>query len=510
MSEISNEAHGPAPTLATKNLPRRVRHLLEGILEFASDEFERGVISSLNDFEQQLFKFAEQARSAAVQTRWLEAQRLIKRTRHDLVPRFLIALEAELSMLREQYQPKPSYMSRTSLGAANELSLVNDIEMDEATVILEIANRAEMRNSLPLYLLGQRFGVLAGKPAFDSETLPIGPHAICRILREASDCLDLNQEHRLMFFKNFEKQVMPLYGNLIESVNNYLAKNNVLPNLQYVPIRARPKSQSVLPDKTQEPVQQASKDHASSSFGLSLEDDIQKSSARHNLRNSDNLNSATSGSNETRGSEDLGSRVDARVTATSPGSINLGGEDLDAASFNMMRQLLASRKQLLGKLNPEKIQTGSHQAQPIPATLLQRTLQMLQGKPASTVLRGGKPTTRNIQHIKQDLMSQLRMDSGSQEAPVLHDEDNDAIDLVGMLFESINKDVKANSPAAQLLAKLQVPLLRVALQDKGFFTRENHPARQMLGTIAESGAYWMGDDDADPALLSKKIGRAHV
>ena len=220
MSGLSIEAPQVAPTLGSKNLPKRTRNLLEGILEFSADEFERGLTLSLNEFEQQLFKFAEQARSAAVQTRWLEAQRLIKRTRPDLIPRFLIALEAELSSLREPHQAKPLFMSRFGQASSSELSLVNDLEMDEATVITEISNRAEMRNSLPLYLLGQRFGVLAGKPAFDSETLPIGPQAVCRMLRDASDCLGLSEEHRLMFFKVFEKQVMSLYGNLIESINS--------------------------------------------------------------------------------------------------------------------------------------------------------------------------------------------------------------------------------------------------------------------------------------------------
>ncbi|MGH8106357.1 MAG: DUF1631 family protein, partial [Arenimonas sp.] len=177
--------------------------------------------------------------------------------------------------------------------------------------------------------------------------------------------------------------------------------------------------------------------------------------------------------------------------------------DTDLANFNMMRQLLASRKQLLGKLNPEKIHTHGSTTPPVDIGILQKTLQMLQSKPTSPIVSGGKKTARSIQHIKQDLMSHLRMDTGNQEAPVLEPEDNDTIDLIGMLFESINKDVKENSPAAHLLAKLQVPLLRVALQDKSFFTKENHPARQMLGTIAESGAYWMSDDDADPALMSK-------
>ena len=551
MSDSSIASHNTAPTLASKNLPRRVRHLLEGILEFASDEFERGIMSSLNEFEQQLFKFAEQARSAAVQTRWLEAQRLIKRTRHDLVPRFLIALEAELSLLRESYQPKPLFMSRQGIGAGTELSLVNDMEIDEASIMIEIANRGEMRNSLPLYLLGQRFGVLAGKPAFDSESLPIGPQALCRMLRDASDCLGLAEEHRLMFFKTFEKQVMPMYGNLIESVNNYLAKNNVLPNLQYVPIRARPKLQSLPVEQLSERTQQAANGPAASGAPLALEDEDHQGSARSSLRASKGQNATqtdqqdgdqnisdnpfTGGMSNAGG---FGGGGHATVTGFGGGgqsgggnagrSSNAGGGlsirgniagnnsastnnsdaeestgELDEASFNMMRQLLASRKQLLGKLSPDKIQTSTSQTESVPASLLQRTLQMLQGKPTTPVLNAGKPTARNIQHVKQDLMSQLRMNSDSQEPPVLNEEDNDAIDLVGMLFDSINKDVKTNSPAAHLLAKLQIPLLRVALQDKGFFTKQNHPARQMLGAIAESGAYWLGDDDADPALLGK-------
>ncbi|MGH8049713.1 MAG: DUF1631 domain-containing protein [Arenimonas sp.] len=537
MSDSSIASHNTAPTLASKNLPRRVRHLLEGILEFASDEFERGLMSSLNEFEQQLFKFAEQARSATVQTRWLEAQRLIKRTRHDLVPRFLIALESELSILREAHQAKPLFMSRSGAGPSTELSLVNDMEIDESTILIEISNRGEMRNSLPLYLLGQRFGVLAGKPAFDSESLPIGPQALCRMLRDASDCLGLSEEHRLMFFKIFEKQVMPMYGNLIESVNNYLAKNNVLPNLQYVPIRARPKSQSEPVEKLTERTQQAARGHAENSIGLSLADDGHQGSARSALRASENPNvdqsslpdgaknlsgnpftggiagssfgngqasqgAASRGINAGGGLSIRGNIAGNNAAASNDESNESSGE-IDEASFNMMRQLMASRKQLLGKLNPEKIQTDASKSEPVAPSLLQKTLQMLQGKPATPILSGGKPTARNIQHIKQDLMSHLRMNSDSQDAPILGEEDNDAIDLVGMLFDSINKDVKANSPAAHLLAKLQVPLLRVALQDKGFFTKQNHPARQMLGAIAESGAYWLGDDDADPALLGK-------
>jgi hypothetical protein len=55
------------------------------------------------------------------------------------------------------------------------------------------------------------------------------------------------------------------------------------------------------------------------------------------------------------------------------------------------------------------------------------------------------------------------------------------------------------------MTKLQVPLLRVALRDKSFFTLRTHPARQLLNTIAETGNYWLAEHDgiADRGLVDK-------
>src|SRR3546814_2854890 len=72
-----------------------------------------------------------------------------------------------------------------------------------------------------------------------------------------------------------------------------------------------------------------------------------------------------------------------------------------------------------------------------------------------------------------------------------------------MLFDVLMRDVTPKSPAAALLAKLQVPLLRVALRDKRFFTQQKHPARQMLNAVAETGAFWINDDDADRGTVEK-------
>jgi len=494
--------HASAPTLATRPLPERVRGLVAGILEYSSDEIERTLVSTLNEFEQQLFKFAEQARSNMVQTRWLEAQRLVKRTRPDLVPRFLIALEAELACIKDPAGAK-SIAGGFRL-TRDELALVENLDLDEATVLSEIASRAEVRNSLPLYLLGQRFGVLAGKPAFDAENLPIGPQALCRMLRQASDCLELAAEHRSLLFRTFERHLMPLYGGFIESVNTYLSRNGVLPNLHYVPVRTRPAGAPGAKGRGAGPAV-ADAGTGAGPGGRGVSGDSAGVQA-------DGDTGATTGGGP-RGPR--GPRGDARDAGgpgrtgdtgdTGSGSAGLGAGGQVVASddnFQQMRHLLAGRRQLLGKLVGGLPASGGGGV-PVSTDQVQDVLGTLQQKASTTMMVNGKPTPRTITHLKQDLLAQLRQHTPGNQPPALAEEDGDAIDLVGMLFDHIMKDVRPNSDASTLLAKLQVPLLRVALQDKSFFTRQQHPARQMLNTIAETGAYWLGEDDADQQLVGK-------
>src|SRR3546814_13761969 len=71
-----------------------------------------------------------------------------------------------------------------------------------------------------------------------------------------------------------------------------------------------------------------------------------------------------------------------------------------------------------------------------------------------------------------------------------------------MLYGQIEEEVRADAPGAALILRLQLPLLRVALQDRAFFVRGHHPARQLLHPVAESAAKWPDKDDYDPQMLT--------
>jgi hypothetical protein len=516
---------GPRPSLSQRAFPRRVRALLEGVLDYVSDELDRGLVNTLNEFEQQLFKLAEQARSNDVQKHRFDALREVKRGRADMTPRFLLGLEASLATIKDPPRRDPIASRPT---ASHEMSLVEDVILDENVTLNEIAGRTEIRNSLPLFLLGQRFGAIAGRPAFDAETLPIGPHALCRVLREATLCLDLNLEHRQQLFRQFDRSVMQYIGPLYEALNTYLIRQKVLPHLTYVPVRVKPSARApdapaAKPEFT--PIADASTARGAgggSGSGAPAGADPARTGhegAAHHAGPSGGgmpasaaaaTHAAARGQGHAAGSEAApvaagGPRGGPRPFTAWPGvpEPHAAQSQQDTEMFDVLRQLLAGRRSLLGKLNNAKPAQNGDPAWVASGQDVQRVLGALQAQPPAPVVVDGKPQPRSVTHLKQDLLNQLRQHTPAGQAPALAEEHGDTLDLVGMLFDHIMKDVRPNSPAANLLTKLQVPLLRVALDDKGFFTRKQHPARQMLNTIAESGAYWTSEDEADRGVVEK-------
>ncbi len=82
--------------------------------------------------------------------------------------------------------------------------------------------------------------------------------------------------------------------------------------------------------------------------------------------------------------------------------------------------------------------------------------------------------------------------------------DSDVINLVSMLFEFILEDRQLPPQMKALLARLQIPVLKVALLDRGFFNRGGHPARKLLNELAMAAIGWneKSEGQRDP-LLSK-------
>lgn len=95
--------------------------------------------------------------------------------------------------------------------------------------------------------------------------------------------------------------------------------------------------------------------------------------------------------------------------------------------------------------------------------------------------------------ISQTLISRLksisRVNKGDVSALSL-ERDQDTVQFVGTLFQCMLDGDSLSDPLKRLLAHLQIPILKMAMLDKSFFSREEHPARKLLSAIVSAGIGW--------------------
>lgn len=76
-------------------------------------------------------------------------------------------------------------------------------------------------------------------------------------------------------------------------------------------------------------------------------------------------------------------------------------------------------------------------------------------------------------------------------------------ELVAMLFDFVLARRELRDEIKVLLGRLQIPMLKAAMVDRGFFSRKNHPARQLLNRLADAGIGWAPEDGVNDPLYRK-------
>ncbi len=99
----------------------------------------------------------------------------------------------------------------------------------------------------------------------------------------------------------------------------------------------------------------------------------------------------------------------------------------------------------------------------------------------------------DLRNQLEQLLTRVSVKSGKSR--IVGGADEDVINLIAMVFECILDDRNVPDSLKALIARLQIPMLKVAVLDKSFFSRSSHPARRLLNEIADAAMGW-GDCDS--------------
>lgn len=107
--------------------------------------------------------------------------------------------------------------------------------------------------------------------------------------------------------------------------------------------------------------------------------------------------------------------------------------------------------------------------------------------------------------VRERLSSALAVPCGPRRAPSREDEAT--LDLVLRFFERLLHGNDLPDPIKALIERLQIPIAKLALMDKAFFSDAAHPARRLLNHIGEAALGWSEADGRGPGSLFGMIER---
>lgn len=518
-------SHADPARFANVAAPARVRRLLAALHGLAAQTLANPLKLTIVELERELFRDAERARNSQIQADIYGQTRRLHEINAQFAPCFLEELGDILANLR---QPRVRHAPATAQASmtATTLTLVADTDIDRDIVLVDIIRRESQRSASALQLLGQRFGVLAAGPEFDVEDMPFGPHVLCRIVRGLGERFELGLETQLALYRVFDRQLIDRLGELLERANILLGHEGILPGLVYTPYLARSATTRRIvtgPERAAAPREGGKVTRPLTGWSGSA-----PGGSSWAAMTSEAMGDLPASLRPP--AVDTPAATAAPATAASAEGGTGAPQDLAAPAMSALHQLLgAARHASAGGIpgtpgvagTPGSAAAGAgtdaatHAATGAPAPTatpaapapvavasetVHATLAKLQAQSAGS---GG--ARRSMADLHNALLAQMRADHGPQAALTV--KDNDTFDLLDMLYGQIQREVRPDAVAADLLARLQVPVARAALSDPAFFVRDQHPARELLNAVAEAGANWLGEEDVDPQLV-QKLGRA--
>lgn len=163
--------------------------------------------------------------------------------------------------------------------------------------------------------------------------------------------------------------------------------------------------------------------------------------------------------------------------------------------FGALQELLAYVR---GSLGPTSSREGV-EARPISSNDLMRLLSHLQQYVPTDDTQGDFDLRMQL----EQLINRVSVRSGKTR--VVGTVDEDVINLISMLFEFILDDRNLPASMRALIGRLQIPMLKVAVLDKSFFSRGTHPARRLLNEIAAAALGWGSRDDNQRDALYQRV-----
>ncbi len=446
--------------------------LLQECQDLATERVAASVAGMLDKADEALWKLAELSTERSLRDRYLQAKDKLRTQRHVLEEQFRDHYQAEFERRKRRSGKAHDQFSGYDF-TSTELDLVADDDLEETLKVNDMAAKVRRYCEEELAALDQRVGVLLGDATLQGENDPFSPQAICSAFKQACRHVESDLKVRMVFHSLFDDHVLDDIRSICKDLNALLVQHAILPKIRYRGTR-RGADGDAAPDA---PAAGDAQEAARAAAGRGEAGSGQDFFAM--LQNLLAVN-ARAGLGAPAGAGVQIQQPGTGGTAQGPGAGAAqvpGFPPIAPGGLAQVVPVVLQGAELLGSLT--RIQHGD--------------VSMIAGSnlPLSSMLV--QPGTVNV--LRELKETSLGGGLGQMDALTL--------DIVSMLFDEIFDDERVAVAMKGLIGRLQIPMLKVALLDKSFFSDKAHPARRLLDALGEIGLGLPEDFDHTDALYKQ-------
>jgi hypothetical protein len=419
--------------------------------DIALQRMSEALTKTLDTIEQDLFDLAEKSTDRNQQNLLLEACAQAREKRGlmeaQFRKQFLGFFERKVTGADQAEKSKP-----VDFGAM-ELALVEDDVLEEKLAIDDISKRLTSKCDEELRAVSQRMGFMLSEPELKDDANPLAPDTIVKALQAACDQMSSGFQTKLTIMRMIEQSFAKEMVGVYRDINTHLVSREILPQIRVAYRRPQPAT---------------AKKSVPTAAASTMPEPATATGNQNNQANDlfTTLQQLMAG----------GSTAPGNAPSGSTGTVIANGESIGSTG------LVAALSQLQRQFERH---LGASEAQHAEFMAMNRLRDFVPGETS--------PATLNV---VRELKQQGVANSGNQI-------DGMTIDIIAMLFDYVFEDTAIPDSVKALLAKLQIPVLKVAIMDKAFFSKKAHPARRLLDVLAEASICFGGEANKDDPLFQK-------
>lgn len=381
---------------------------------------------------------------------YLHAMRALRNSRAPIERGFRDQLDKGFEQLDTRATPKPQGEADGNV----VLALLDESELEEQLATNLTAEAIMRIHGNMLDELAGRLARMLGVAQMEPAQNPLSAHSLANAIGEAHRGVEVPADVRMVLFKYYEREVIHDLRELLVDLNGRLAAAG------FTPVNAAPKPAPPKPAAQPAPEQ------------------------------SDLVAPRT---------------ADGYAPAASdyapPGAHAPSTED--RAVFDALVQMLHAWRPGQAPQQGGR-QTGRGGQRPMVADEMMSVLSLMQNSvPAAVSEALERPEVSLAALLKNELLRGASRIGLPPEQVSMSQDDEDAVDLVGMLFDVMFDERDFEHSARTMISRLVVPFVKAAVMDRRLFLYKSHPARRLLNSLAEAVEGNRGEGPQERELLQK-------